>query len=65
VPVVYRLNFRDASSYFLAREFDVRDKDIIYVSDHPLADLQKFLSILYGAIVPPAQAAATGYELSR
>ena len=65
VPVVYRLNFRDASSYFLAREFDVRDKDIIYVSDHPLADLQKFLSIVYGALVPPAQAAATGYELSR
>ena len=47
VPVVYRLNFRDASSYFLARQFDVRDKDIVYVSDHPLADMQKFLSSLY------------------
>jgi polysaccharide biosynthesis/export protein len=34
-PVIYRLNFRDASSYFLARKFEVRDKVTCPVSsDH-------------------------------
>jgi polysaccharide export outer membrane protein len=65
IPVVYRLNFRDAGSYFLAREFEVRDKDIIYVSDHPLTDFQKFLAIVYGALGPAAAGAAEGYVLAR
>jgi polysaccharide export outer membrane protein len=60
IPVVYRLNFRDASSYFLARKFVIRDKDIIYVANHPLNELQKVLGILGAAISPPMQAAGTG-----
>ena len=43
VPVVYRLNFRDAGSYFLARRFDIRDKDLLYVASHPVNELTKFL----------------------
>jgi polysaccharide biosynthesis/export protein len=53
VPVVYRLNFRDAGSFFLARRFEIRDKDIIFVSYHPVADLAKFLAIV-GQVVAPA-----------
>jgi polysaccharide export outer membrane protein len=60
VPVVYRLNFRDASSYFLARKFAIRDKDIIYVANHPLNELQKALGIIGAAVSPPMSAAATG-----
>lgn len=58
VPVVYRLNFRDAGSMFLARRFEIRDKDIIYVSDHPLTDLEKFLRVIGAATQPPAAAAS-------
>ena len=61
IPVVYRLNFRDASSYFLARKFVIRDKDLIYVANHPINELQKVFSIFFGAAIsPPMSAAATG-----
>jgi polysaccharide export outer membrane protein len=60
VPVVYRLNFRDASSFFVARRFAIRDKDLVYVANHPLNELQKALGIIGAAISPPLSAAATG-----
>lgn len=45
-PVVYRLDLSDAKSYFLAQRFPIRDKDIIYVANADLNELQKFFSLL-------------------
>jgi polysaccharide biosynthesis/export protein len=59
VPVIYRLNFRDASSYFLARKFEVRDKDFVYVANSPASELQKFLGIIGSAISPAVSSAST------
>lgn len=44
VPVVYRLNLRDARGFFIAQDFKMRDKDVIYVSVAPGADIRDFLS---------------------
>ena len=46
VPVVYRLNFHDPKAFFYARYFELRDKDILYVANHPTAELGKFLRII-------------------
>jgi polysaccharide biosynthesis/export protein len=45
-PVVYRLDLRDARSYFLAQRFPVEDKDIVYVANADLNELQKFFTLL-------------------
>ena len=45
-PVVYRLDLRDARSYFMAQRFPVEDKDIIYVANADLNELQKFFTLL-------------------
>ncbi|MBV9824296.1 MAG: polysaccharide export protein [Alphaproteobacteria bacterium] len=45
-PVVYRLDLRDAKSYFLAQRFAMEDKDIIYVANADLNELQKFFTLL-------------------
>ena len=45
-PVVYRLDLRDAKSYFLAQRFPLEDKDIIYVANADLNELQKFFTLL-------------------
>lgn len=52
VPVVYRLGLRDAKSFFLARSFSMRDKDIVYVSNATAVELGKFLALI-GAITGP------------
>jgi polysaccharide export outer membrane protein len=45
-PVIYRLDLRDARSYFLAQRFPMEDKDIIYVANADLNELQKFFTLL-------------------
>jgi polysaccharide export outer membrane protein len=53
VPVIYRFNLRSARSYFLARAFQMRDKDIVYVAPAPSIPIRKFLQIV-GQVVSPA-----------
>ncbi len=43
-PVVYRFDLADANSYFLADQFPVRDKDIIFVADAAAAQIYKIFS---------------------
>lgn len=50
VPVVYQLNLKNPNSFFLMKMFELRDEDIIYVADHPAAELSKFLQILSPAV---------------
>lgn len=49
VPVVYRLDLGQGASFFTAQDFGVRDRDVLYVSNAPIADLQKFLNIVSSA----------------
>ncbi len=46
VPVIYRVNLKDPASFFLAQRFEIRNRDVIYISNSPTADLQKFLGLL-------------------
>jgi polysaccharide export outer membrane protein len=62
VNVVYRVNLKDASTYFLARRFPVRNKDVIYVAASPSTELQKAL-VLFNSITSPAYTAAAGAAL--
>ncbi len=45
-PVVYRLNLREAKNYFYAERFPMEDKDVIYVANAPLTELQKFFTLV-------------------
>ena len=46
VPTVYIINMRDPASLLIARKFSMHDKDILYVSNSPINDLQKVLGIV-------------------
>ena len=46
VPVVYKLDLKDPSSFFAAQRFLMRDNDLLYVSNAPSTDLTKFLAII-------------------
>lgn len=59
VPVIYRINMKDPSSLFIAQSFPIRNKDVLYVSNAPLADIQKFVSVIYSTFLPVATTATT------
>jgi polysaccharide biosynthesis/export protein len=52
VPVIYRLNLRDPRSLFIAQTFPIRDKDVLYVSNAPITDVQKVVNIIFSALLP-------------
>jgi polysaccharide export outer membrane protein len=52
VPVIYRVNLKDPATFFVAQSFPVQNKDVLYVSNAPAAELQKFLNIV-GSVVYP------------
>ncbi len=51
-PVVYRFDLGDAKTNFLAREFPVRDKDVIFVADAPTEQVRKVFEVI-GEVVGP------------
>ena len=52
VPVVYRINLKNPSSFFVMQSFAVNNKDILYVSNAPAAELQKFLNLVFSVAYP-------------
>jgi len=54
VPVIYRVNMKDPATFFIAQNFPIRDKDVLYVSNAPLADFQKFVNVIYSTLLPVA-----------
>ena len=46
IPTIYRSNFRDPSSFFMAQKFSMRNKDVIYAANSDSTEFIKFLSYL-------------------
>jgi len=53
IPVIYLVNFRDPSGYFIATRFQMRNKDIIYASNAASVETAKvlnFLNLIVGTV---------------
>jgi polysaccharide biosynthesis/export protein len=52
VPVVYRIDLTNPGSFFLMQSFPIENKDVLYVSNAPVTELQKFLNLLFTVAYP-------------
>ncbi len=52
VPTVYHANLLQPETMFLLQRFPIQDKDIVYVSNAPLSEFQKFLRIIFSITSP-------------
>jgi polysaccharide biosynthesis/export protein len=52
LPIVYRLDMSDPTAFFVAQNFEIRNKDVLYVANASSVELQKFLNILISVIYP-------------
>lgn len=52
VPVVYRLNLRDPNSFFAAQNFMMNNKDLLFVSNAPVTEIQKVLNLFFSVAYP-------------
>lgn len=56
VPVVYKVDMKRPETFFAAQKFQMRDGDVVYVSNSRLADVQRFVGIVSSSILPVATA---------
>lgn len=54
IPVIYRADMKRPETYFAAQNFKVRDGDVLFVSNSPVADLQRFVNIVASSVFPVA-----------
>lgn len=52
VPVVYRVDLKNPQSFFVMQSFPVENRDLLYVSNASLAELQKFLNVVFSVSYP-------------
>ncbi|SDQ21715.1 polysaccharide biosynthesis/export family protein [Pseudovibrio sp. Tun.PSC04-5.I4] len=50
VPIVYRINLQEPSGLFLTQAFEIKDKDVIYVANASVSEINKFISILVSPV---------------
>ena len=55
MPVIYRVDLKDPNSFFLVQSFPVSHRDVLYVSNAPAAELQKFLNLVFSVAFPALQ----------
>lgn len=66
IPVIYWVNLRDPSGYFLAQGFQMRNKDVIYASNAASVETTKFLTFIrtiLATVNDPVIYATNGYAL--
>ena len=66
IPVVYNINFRDPAGFFLATNFEMRNKDMIYVSNSVSVEATKamnYFNTINTTIQGPITTAITAYTL--
>ncbi len=47
VPVIYKVNLKDPVTFFVAQNFTIQNKDVMYVANATGAELQKFLNLVF------------------
>lgn len=52
IPVIYRVDLKNPVTFFAAKSFPIQDGDVLYVSNAPAAELQKFLNIVVSVAYP-------------
>jgi polysaccharide export outer membrane protein len=57
IPTIHRANWTKAAGVFLTNDLYVRNKDIIYVAEHPASDFAKLSAIFRSVSVPASDAA--------
>jgi polysaccharide export outer membrane protein len=52
VPTVFRIDLSDPRSFFLIQSFPIENRDVLYVSNAPITEIQKFLNVFFSVAYP-------------
>jgi polysaccharide export outer membrane protein len=62
IPVIYQFDLRDSGGFFLASEFPVRNKDVVYIGNAAIVKFMKFIDVVGATTSAAAAGRATVRE---
>ncbi len=64
VPVAYRINLSEPEGFFFARNFAMRNKDVLFVANSEASELQKVLTLVGSVLSPATRGASLGASVA-
>jgi len=61
VPAVFRIDLSDPASFFAIQSFPIENRDILYVSNAPITEVQKALNVLFSVAYPTLALKQVGF----
>ncbi len=59
VPVVFQVNLKEPETFFAAQQFAMKDGDVIFISNSPASDLQRFVGLISSTVLPALSVSST------
>lgn len=59
VPVIYQVDLKNPETFFAAQAFPMKNGDVLFISNSPAADFQRFVNILASTIMPATTVRST------
>lgn len=64
VNVIYQIDLKDPSGFFILKSFKVQNRDLIYIANSSLAEIRKFSSLIGTTVSPVVQGAAVATNVN-
>lgn len=59
VPIVFQVNLTQPETLFAAQNFAMKNGDVIFISNSPASDLQRFVSLVASTVLPVLSVSST------
>ncbi len=59
VPVVFQVNLKQPETLFAAQNFAMKNGDVVFISNSPASDLQRFVSLVASTVLPVLSVSST------
>jgi polysaccharide export outer membrane protein len=65
VNVIYQVDLKDPSGFFVLKSFKVNNADLIYIANSSLAEIRKFSTLIGTTVSPVVQGAAVASSVGK
>jgi polysaccharide biosynthesis/export protein len=59
IPVIFQVNLKQPETLFAAQSFAMRNGDVIFISNSPASDLQRFANLIASTVIPALSVTST------
>jgi len=59
IPVVFQVDLKQPETFFAAQNFAMKNGDVIFISNSPASDLQRFVSLIASTVLPALSVTST------